>query len=221
MRVGGTMGLFAVSLAAFTIQKYVTRVMWLIEAVIVVGAVLDVLLAVSLCYYLRSWRHGGFRRMSKMVNQIMTWTIQTGIVTTTGALALLVTFMTMKDNLIYLAFFFLMAKLFSNSLLFSFVANFLLVASLMCSTPARLNSRERFARIFAEGFSNPGSAPVPRSLQFNSISLTDPTTEPSKPEHAHDRYAPMRIPTDADVSMRPPSSTSSPLSMREAASSWP
>ncbi|KAJ7028983.1 hypothetical protein C8F04DRAFT_1265380 [Mycena alexandri] len=206
-RVGGSVGLFAVSLAGFTIQEYVTRVMWLIEAVIIVGAVLDVILAVSLCYYLNFWRRGGFRRMSKMVHQIMTWTIQTGIVTTTGALALLVTFLTMKDNLIYLAFFFLMAKresLFSNSLLFS------------------LNARERFARIFAEAFSTPGSVAVPRSLlgfqvQLNSISSTDPTAEPSKPEHAHDRYATVRIQADADASMR---QTSGPHSIAFLASPW-
>ncbi|KAJ7031226.1 hypothetical protein C8F04DRAFT_1263044 [Mycena alexandri] len=214
-RVGGSVGLFAVSLAAFTIQEYVTRVMWLIEAVIIVGAVLDVILAVSLCYYLNFWRRGGFRRMSKMVHQIMTWTIQTGIVTTTGALALLATFLTMKDNLIYLAFFFLMAKrescvsfhyiplrtpaVFSNSLLFS------------------LNARERFARIFAEAFSTPGSVAVPRSLQLNSISSTDRTAEPSKPEHAHDRYATVRIQADADASMR---QTSGPHSIAFLASPW-
>ncbi|KAJ7112535.1 hypothetical protein C8R44DRAFT_882302 [Mycena epipterygia] len=132
LRVAGSTALFAVSLKGATIQDYDLHVQWLIEAVVIVGAAVDVILAVSLCYYLSFWRKGGFERMSKLVHQLMTWTIETGALTTAGALCLLLTFLTMKDNYIYLGFFVMMAKLFSNSLLFS------------------LNARERFARICAE-----------------------------------------------------------------------
>lgn len=61
-RLGGSTALFAVSLEDLHIQTYVNRVMWLIEAVVIVGAVVDVVLAFALCYYLSSWRTDGFRR---------------------------------------------------------------------------------------------------------------------------------------------------------------
>ncbi|KAJ7718438.1 hypothetical protein B0H16DRAFT_423118 [Mycena metata] len=172
-RFAGSAGLFVLALTGTTIQKYLTRVMWLIEVVVVVGAAVDMILAVSLCYYLSFWRHGGFRRMSKLVNQIMTWTLQTGGITTTGALALLVTFTTMKDNLVYLAFFFIMAKLFSNSLLFS------------------LNARERFAR----------STPDPAQIPFLS-NLELGLNSPTHPEYAFNRHSPRRLHDNLDVPMR-------------------
>ncbi|KAJ6494285.1 hypothetical protein C8R45DRAFT_1212334 [Mycena sanguinolenta] len=131
LRLGGSTALFAYTLKEPDIQEYATHLYWLIEAVVIVGAAVDAILAVALCYYLSFWRTG-FRRTNKLLNQLMTWTIETGAVTTTGALALLLTFLTMKDNLVYLGLFCLMAKLFSNSLLFS------------------LNARERFARTCAE-----------------------------------------------------------------------
>ncbi|KAJ7641865.1 hypothetical protein FB45DRAFT_901199 [Roridomyces roridus] len=132
LRLAGSIGLFSVSLDEMTLYAFQDRLLWLIAAVIIVGAAVDVILVVALCYHLRFWSRDGFQRMSRLVNQLMTWTIETGAITTTGALALLITFLTMHDNFIYIGFFVLMAKLFANSLLFS------------------LNARERFAEICAE-----------------------------------------------------------------------
>ncbi|KAJ7447637.1 hypothetical protein FB451DRAFT_1535773 [Mycena latifolia] len=132
-RLGGSTALFVISLHGGTVQEYNARQMWLIEAVVIVGALVDVILVVALCFYLNFWRTGGFRRMSKLVHALMTGAIETGAITTAGALGLLITFLTMKDNLVYTAFFVIMAKLYSNSLLFS------------------LNARDRLARISAEG----------------------------------------------------------------------
>lgn len=62
LRCGGSTGLFFVSLDVATIADYDSRVLWLIAAVVVVGAAVDVILAVALCYYLNFWRGGGFHR---------------------------------------------------------------------------------------------------------------------------------------------------------------
>ncbi|KAF7369846.1 Glycoside hydrolase [Mycena sanguinolenta] len=167
LRLGGSTALFAYTLKEPTIQEYATHLNWLIEAVVIVGAAVDAILATALCYYLSFWRTG-FRRTNKLLNQLMTWTIETGAVTTTGALALLLTFLTMKDNcaastyesysdqveqilVVYLGLFCLMAKLFSNSLLFS------------------LNARERFARICAEVISVAGF-----ELGHEAVNLVSP-----------------------------------------------
>lgn len=62
LRAGGSTGLFVVSVHSTTIDDYDQRVMWLIEAVVIVGATVDVILVVALCYYLSFWRSGGFQR---------------------------------------------------------------------------------------------------------------------------------------------------------------
>ncbi|KAF7358028.1 Glycoside hydrolase [Mycena venus] len=160
LRLGGSTGLFVVSLAGPTIQNYLTRLKWLIEAVVIVGALVDVILAVALCYHLSFWRKGGFQRTNKLVNQLMTWTIETGAITSVGAVTVLVTFLAMENNLVYGGVFFLMAKLFSNSLLFS------------------LNARQRFARICAESMILPGSTQQHSSIP--SLELSPLSAEPSK-----------------------------------------
>ncbi|KAJ7849414.1 hypothetical protein B0H14DRAFT_3668677, partial [Mycena olivaceomarginata] len=81
LRFGGSTGLFAISLAGPTIQSYLIREKWLIEAVVILGAAVDVILAVALCYHLSFWRKAGFRRTSRLVNQLMIWTIETGAIT--------------------------------------------------------------------------------------------------------------------------------------------
>ncbi|KAJ7439765.1 hypothetical protein FB451DRAFT_1301456 [Mycena latifolia] len=143
LRLAGSTALFIISLYRATIDEYRTRQMWLIEAVVIVGALVDVILVVALCYYLSFWRTGGFQRMSKLVRALMTLAIETGAITSAGAIALLVTFLTMRENFVYLACFVILAKLYANSLLFS------------------LNARERFARICsAQGIATPSLRPL-------------------------------------------------------------
>ncbi|KAJ7828024.1 hypothetical protein B0H14DRAFT_3719587 [Mycena olivaceomarginata] len=156
LRFGGSTGLFAISLAGPTIQSYLIREKWLIEAVVILGAAVDVILAVALCYQLSFWRKAGFRSI--------------------GAVTLLVTFLTMKNNLVYGGVFFLMAQFFSNSLLFS------------------LHSRTRFARICAESLMIPGSTtqsisqiassrPIPL-FELSPLSPEPPDLPKRQPSHS-------------------------------------
>ncbi|KAJ7633713.1 hypothetical protein B0H17DRAFT_961701, partial [Mycena rosella] len=62
LRLGGSIGLGIVALQQPTIHNYQKRLRWLIETVVVVGALVDVVLVIALCYYLSFWRTGGFRR---------------------------------------------------------------------------------------------------------------------------------------------------------------
>jgi len=47
----------------------------------------------------------------------MIWTVETGLVTSIGAVAMLICFLIMPENFVWLAIFTFLAKLFSNSLL--------------------------------------------------------------------------------------------------------
>ncbi|KAJ7913373.1 hypothetical protein B0H13DRAFT_2326357 [Mycena leptocephala] len=146
-RFVGIIGLSTIALGTPPIPEYNRRAGWLIEAIVIVSASLDTILVSSLCYYLSSWRLDKSHVMHKIVNQIMTWTIETGSVTIIGALGLLITFLTMKDNLVYIGFFVVIPKLFSNSLLLS------------------LNARDRFAEVIRADTT--GSRP-PASMVISS-----------------------------------------------------
>ncbi|KAJ7732935.1 hypothetical protein DFH07DRAFT_968208 [Mycena maculata] len=191
LRFGGSVGLFVASLQSRTISDYDMHVMWLVEAVIVVGAAVDVILVVAQCYYLSFWRGGGYQ-LGKLVKQLMTWTIETGALTTAGALALLLTFLTMDYNFIYLAFFVMMAKLFANSLLFS------------------LNARERFARICAEVLPTTSMQSMSQVASQRTIpqavSPTLPFPAHAPKLHVQDSLTPLRICTDMDDGVTTPSS---------------
>ncbi|KAJ6589749.1 hypothetical protein B0H19DRAFT_1058726 [Mycena capillaripes] len=55
-RFVGLIGLSTIALRGYPLPEYDKRVGWLIEAVVIVSAILDALLMSALCYYLSSWR---------------------------------------------------------------------------------------------------------------------------------------------------------------------
>ncbi|KAF7363018.1 O-methylsterigmatocystin oxidoreductase [Mycena venus] len=160
-RFVGLVGLSSIALRAYPLPEYYQRASWIIEAVVIVSAVLDTTLVAALCYYLSSWRLDKSRVMYKIVNQIMTWTIETGALTIVGALGLLITFLTMKDNFIYIGFFLVQPKFFSNSLLLS------------------INARDRFSETIRS--SVPHSRP-PASSMIGQLEMATFPPSPTTPE---------------------------------------
>ncbi|KAJ7627326.1 hypothetical protein FB45DRAFT_1082579 [Roridomyces roridus] len=115
----GIIGLSVFALGRPNLPDYTAKAGWLIEFILLISAILDATLVLSLCYYLSSWHLDKSRVLHKIVTQIMTWTIETGLLTIFGTLGCLITFLTMKDNFVYVAFFVVIPKLFTNSLLLS------------------------------------------------------------------------------------------------------
>ncbi|TDL27173.1 hypothetical protein BD410DRAFT_487816 [Rickenella mellea] len=87
----------------------------------------DLLISFSCCFYLAKNRTG-FQRMDNVINSLMLYSVCTGIVTSTVAIAVLILFFTMKTTLFHVGVGFLVGKLYSNSLM------------------ANLNSRYMFRR---------------------------------------------------------------------------
>lgn len=58
-----------------SIVEYEQKQQWILTFILAVGAVVDVVIAASLCYYLRKYRTNSFRTTVKLVNQVMIWTI--------------------------------------------------------------------------------------------------------------------------------------------------
>ncbi|KAF8879702.1 hypothetical protein BD779DRAFT_1122766 [Infundibulicybe gibba] len=94
---------------------------WLITLTLSIGAAADLIIAASLCYYLnRLMSPVTMRRTAQIVDRLISWTIQTGLVTSMASVAAVICFQVMKHNWgIWMAIYTVLAKLYSNSLLLS------------------------------------------------------------------------------------------------------
>ncbi|KAJ7021008.1 hypothetical protein C8F04DRAFT_275095 [Mycena alexandri] len=96
------------------------RLAWLITATFTIGAGVDVFVAASLCVYVYRWkREPVMKTTSQLINRIMFWSIQTGLVTSVISVTVVVCFQLMKNNYIWMGVFAILGKLYSNSLLAS------------------------------------------------------------------------------------------------------
>ncbi|KAF8872118.1 hypothetical protein BD779DRAFT_1715344 [Infundibulicybe gibba] len=105
---------------------------WLITLVLSVGAAVDLLIAASLCYYLnRLMSPITMRRTARIMDRLISWTIQTGLVTRLDSIqseSCYVLIMNKYDisccshlRGIWMAIYTVLAKLYSNSLLLSMI----------------------------------------------------------------------------------------------------
>ncbi|EIW62381.1 uncharacterized protein TRAVEDRAFT_70473 [Trametes versicolor FP-101664 SS1] len=81
-----------------------------------IAAADDIIIAASLCYFLYT-RRTGIRSTDTLVNRIITYSIMTGAVTSVVDIAILICFVAMPDNLVYLALFDFLPILYVTSLL--------------------------------------------------------------------------------------------------------
>ncbi|KAJ6506155.1 hypothetical protein C8R47DRAFT_110068 [Mycena vitilis] len=92
----------------------------LITSALNVGAVLDLLITLSLCFYMRKlYTPNTFARSEALIHRLIVWTIQRGLITSLTSVAVVIAFQTMKRNFVWLALYTFLAKLYSNSLLVS------------------------------------------------------------------------------------------------------
>jgi len=111
---------------------YTAKYDWLNITVFSVSATIDVLNTTSICYCLFKCR-SAFARSSKMVDKIILYSIETGLITCLTALAMLGCAVAMPNNLIYIGVLTPYTKLFSNSFM------------------ASLNARQALRRQFVNG----------------------------------------------------------------------
>ncbi|EIN08530.1 hypothetical protein PUNSTDRAFT_114021 [Punctularia strigosozonata HHB-11173 SS5] len=98
-------------------QLFERKYNWTETSTLAIGACVDVFIAVSTCVTLLANRTG-VRSTDKIMDQVAAYIMGTGLLTSLVAVIDLICFVTM-DNLIWLAIFFILTKLFSNSLLAS------------------------------------------------------------------------------------------------------
>ncbi|KAJ7255757.1 hypothetical protein C8J57DRAFT_1345556 [Mycena rebaudengoi] len=125
LRAVGSAGVIAISLHIKEISELQERYKPLMITLITLGAMGDVLIAASLCYCLRTMRTSEVDETRRMVDTLVLWTIESGVATG-GASVITILLFVLRSDLVWIAFYLILAKLFSNSFL------------------ASLNGRQRF-----------------------------------------------------------------------------
>jgi len=92
---------------------------WLVISALAVGAAADVLIAISMVYYLRKLASPlNLKSTTAALNRLVRWTLQTGLVTSMTSVTVIICFIFMS-NMIWFALYIVLAKLYSISLLVS------------------------------------------------------------------------------------------------------
>ncbi|KAI0814817.1 hypothetical protein BC629DRAFT_814027 [Irpex lacteus] len=99
-----------------TWEKFRHESAWLFTTGLSISAILDVLIAGSLISLLHRSRTG-WKSMDQLINTIVVYTIENGLLTSIFAVLSLICWVTMNGNLIFLALHFTISKLYANSLL--------------------------------------------------------------------------------------------------------
>ncbi|KAF8964200.1 hypothetical protein BDZ97DRAFT_916976 [Flammula alnicola] len=107
----------------FTVKGFilveVTRfptLIWVTSTGLGSAAAADIIIAISLCYYLTKSRTG-FARTDSLISTLIVYSLTTGLITSVIAFICVVTFATMPTNFVWLGFFWLIGKCYVNSLL--------------------------------------------------------------------------------------------------------
>ncbi|KAJ7254374.1 hypothetical protein B0H12DRAFT_1233409 [Mycena haematopus] len=130
----------------FTVGSFQTarenfgNLVWVTSTGLGSAAAADMIIGISLCYYLSRSRTG-IRRTDNLISTLMKYSLSTGFITGIIACLVVLTFGIMPNNFVYVAFFWLLGKFvhlsFSDGL-----PNALLLFSPVNSVLAALNSRE-------------------------------------------------------------------------------
>ncbi|KII85476.1 hypothetical protein PLICRDRAFT_94383 [Plicaturopsis crispa FD-325 SS-3] len=116
-RVLAGVGLMALGFRSSNIGQFEQMAPWLFLVVMILSAVTDVLIASAMCYYLRQKRQNSFRRTAALLDRLMYWTVQTGLLTSLATLFELALFIAMRSTFVWIAPQLTITKLYSNTLL--------------------------------------------------------------------------------------------------------
>ncbi|EIN13003.1 hypothetical protein PUNSTDRAFT_131231 [Punctularia strigosozonata HHB-11173 SS5] len=100
------------------VAVYEKKFGWSIRTGLGVATAADVCIAAALVYYL-SRNQTAFANTKRLIQRMLTFTIETCLITSTVTVIDIICFATMPDNFVFLGLYFLVSKLYSNSLLTS------------------------------------------------------------------------------------------------------
>ncbi|KAF7290103.1 hypothetical protein HMN09_01315500 [Mycena chlorophos] len=107
------------AIEATSIPVFIEKYGWLLLAPWIMNLINDNSITISLVILLLYTRNTGFSKTTALVDQLIKWTIETGMITSIFSILNLVFYQTQTDNFIWIGIQFVKARLFANSLLAS------------------------------------------------------------------------------------------------------
>ncbi|EMD32502.1 hypothetical protein CERSUDRAFT_118537 [Gelatoporia subvermispora B] len=171
---------------------FVDQFAWVFTVGLSLGAVVDILIAIGLCYFLRRGRTG-FSSMDRIIDSITLYTVENGLLTSVTTVISLICWVTMPHNLIFLGLHFAISKLYANSFLATLNARKALMTRSQGSSdrggdhalpvlfPDSYRSRGVFSRY---GAANTGVDPVGTKVQINVEKTIQCDNEGEPSDHA-------------------------------------
>ncbi|KAF9554683.1 hypothetical protein CPC08DRAFT_821536 [Agrocybe pediades] len=122
---------------------------WIITAILALSTAVDVLEALSLCYYLDKLRRLSMGRTAVNIHTIMRLTMETGLLKSMSEVSMLLCFLFMPHNFVWLAIYICLTRFHSNSLLASLnsravLRQFNIKAAAQTSPPGSTEALTRF-----------------------------------------------------------------------------
>ncbi|KAJ7906905.1 hypothetical protein B0H13DRAFT_2332947 [Mycena leptocephala] len=119
LRLLGTSVLFVATFQMKSLLASIAQWEWLTTATLSVGMANDLTIAASLVLILHKQRHNGLKRTAVLVDKMILWTLETGMLTSVTSVVELACYVTMKDNFFWMAIFVVLPRTYSNSFLAS------------------------------------------------------------------------------------------------------
>jgi hypothetical protein len=132
----------------------------------------DVLIAIVLCFMLQKSRTG-FKGSDTMITKLIIFTVNTGLLTSICAVASLISITTAGTTFIYIAFYFCLGRLYSNSLM----------ATLNARQSIRSAVAEETLSVSLRGIQNSGGSTAVSKGQTNNIAIKVDTTQEFTRDH--------------------------------------
>ncbi|KAF7346760.1 hypothetical protein MSAN_01814500 [Mycena sanguinolenta] len=136
LHFAGRVLLFATTLHTPSILVYIQQWEWLITTNWGLSVATDVAISVTMVTVLYRRRSNAHRKTAALVDKLIVWTIETGLLTSATSLVMLGSFLKSKENFTWLAFHAIGTQLFTNSLIASMNSR----ASLRSRDPIALSS---------------------------------------------------------------------------------
>ncbi|KAF7371228.1 Saposin B-type domain-containing protein [Mycena sanguinolenta] len=118
LRVTATFTMMGIEWVHPNVQTIQVKFRWLMTIALSLGMIVDTVITLSMCYCLWQVRHSRFGRTERLINTLLVWTVETGAATCVTTAMFLILFLS-RNDLAWLPFFLVQAKLYSNSLLIS------------------------------------------------------------------------------------------------------
>ncbi|KAJ7717881.1 hypothetical protein B0H16DRAFT_1610182 [Mycena metata] len=118
-RLIACLGIFGAGVRMKSLVTFEAQFGWLMITVWAIGAANDIGITASLVYLLYTQRNEIHSKTVPLIDKLIVWAIETGMMTSACALFTLIFFATRRQNFVWLAIYIITARVFSNSLLAS------------------------------------------------------------------------------------------------------